>query len=403
MTSLGDRQRSTNFQSFFWAGFECSSHRRDDGTRLDLLRATGHDKAALEDYVLLASHGVRVARDGVRWNLVESSDASYDWRSVMPMVRAARGVGIQVIWDMCHYGWPDHIDIWRPEFVHRFGKYCAAFASIIREQSDAVPFYTLINEISYWAWAGGTVGVFNPCSTTRALELKQQLVRASIEGMLAIREVDSRARFIAPDPLINVRALQAGNIGHAERHRLAQFEGWDMLAGLAWPGLGGAPEFIDIIGVNYYPQNQWFLEGGPIEPWEAEHRPLSSMLREVHKRYGRPLVISETGAEGDLRSTWLTEITNEVIRARISGTPVEGLCLYPVLDYPGWVDNRHCETGLFGPIGGGNCQATPRPTQSDLNHRATYAPLAQALHAAQRAVVEAAGHIGAGIALDAAL
>jgi hypothetical protein len=176
-----------------------------------------------------------------------------------------------------------------------------------------------------------------------------------------------------------------------------------MLAGLAWPGLGGAPEFIDIIGVNYYPQNQWFLEGGPIEPWEAEHRPLSSMLREVHKRYGRPLVISETGAEGDLRSTWLTEITNEVIRARISGTPVEGLCLYPVLDYPGWVDNRHCETGLFGPIGGGNCQATPRPTQSDLNHRATYAPLAQALHAAQRAVVEAAGHIGAGIALDAAL
>ena len=28
--------------------------------------------------------------------------------------------------------------------------------------------------------------------------------------------------------------------------------------------------------------------------------------------------------------------------------PVEGICLYPVVDYPGWVDERHCATGLLG-------------------------------------------------------
>jgi hypothetical protein len=38
------------FASFFQAGFECSSHRRRDGVRLDLIRATGHDKHVLEDY-----------------------------------------------------------------------------------------------------------------------------------------------------------------------------------------------------------------------------------------------------------------------------------------------------------------------------------------------------------------
>ena len=34
--------------------------------------------------------------------------------------------------------------------------------------------------------------------------------------------------------------------------------------------------------------------------------------------------------------------------AQRAGVPVEGICLYPILDYPGWDDDRHCETGLWG-------------------------------------------------------
>ena len=30
-----------------------------------------------------------------------------------------------------------------------------------------------------------------------------------------------------------------------------------------------------------------------------------------------------------------------------AGVPVEGVCVYPILDYPGWEDERHCEVGLF--------------------------------------------------------
>ena len=43
------------FESWFMAGFECSSHRRRDGVRLDLIRATGHDKHVLRDYRLAGS------------------------------------------------------------------------------------------------------------------------------------------------------------------------------------------------------------------------------------------------------------------------------------------------------------------------------------------------------------
>ena len=33
---------------------------------------------------------------------------------------------------------------------------------------------------------------------------------------------------------------------------------------------------------------------------------------------------------------------------RRGGVPVHGLCLYPILNYPGWDDDRHCQSGLWG-------------------------------------------------------
>ena len=30
-----------------------------------------------------------------------------------------------------------------------------------------------------------------------------------------------------------------------------------------------------------------------------------------------------------------------------AGAPVEGVCLYPVVNHPGWDDDRHCHNGLW--------------------------------------------------------
>lgn len=144
------------FNSFFLGGFECSSHSRQDGRRLDLLASTKHDRLAAQDYQQLAEYGIRAVRDGIRWHLIERSAGRYDWSSFLPMLHAARDGGVQVIWDLCHYGWPDEIDIWKPEFVERFARFAGAAARLVRDETDAVPFFCPINEISYFAWAGGT-------------------------------------------------------------------------------------------------------------------------------------------------------------------------------------------------------------------------------------------------------
>ncbi len=104
------------FDSFFQGGFECSTHRERDGRRLDLSRSTAHDRLAREDYALLAGIGVRTVRDGLRWHLIEQASGARDWSSLTPMLDAAEEAGVQVVWDMLHFGWPDHLDVSAPTF-----------------------------------------------------------------------------------------------------------------------------------------------------------------------------------------------------------------------------------------------------------------------------------------------
>ncbi|HYG91144.1 MAG TPA: beta-glucosidase, partial [Azospirillum sp.] len=238
----------TLFDSVFLGGFECSSHRRGDGRRLDLLRSTGHDAHAASDYRAMRRHGIHSVRDGLRWHLIEPTPGRYDWSSFLPMLHAARDIGVQPIWDLCHYGWPDGIDIWRPQFVDRFARFAAAAAALVRDETDAMPFYCPVNEIAFWSWAGGDVARFNPCEHGRGFELKHQLVRAAIAGIEAVRAVDPRARFVHVDPIIHTAAHphRPDDRTEAEAFRRAQFQSWDMIRGDLWPGLGGRPELLDI-------------------------------------------------------------------------------------------------------------------------------------------------------------
>lgn len=338
------------FNSFVMAGYECSTQRRNDGRRLDLACSTGHALWVAEDYRQLAARRIHSMRDGLRWHLIETRAGRYDWTSFLPMLRAARECNLQVVWDLCHYGYPDNIDIWKPEFVERFAKFSSAVARLIREEGVDFPFYSPLNEISFWSWAGGAVGYFNPSAQGRGLELKHQLVRASIAAIDAIREQAPRARFVQCEPLINVLSgsHRIDQINAAEDYRQSQFDAWDLLTGRQWPGLGGQESNLDIIGVNYYPHNQWFLNGPKISRDAREYRPLAGMLNEVYQRYKRPMFISETGAEGDDRISWLAYVSAQVELAMRRGIPIEGICWYPILDYPGWDNDRYCPAGLFG-------------------------------------------------------
>lgn len=331
-------------------GFECSTHRRRDLRRLDVIAATGHDRMARQDYDLLMQSGLATVRDGVRWHLIERVPYRYDWSSLLPMVRAARAARIQVVWDLMHYGWPDGLDIWSPAFAGRFARFAREAAILIASESDDPPILSVINEISFMAWAGGTAALFEPFRRRRGAELKRQLVRATVEAIDAIRSVAPGARFVQIDPLIHV-VPDPRRPATRRRARLlsdAQYEAWDMLCGRAAPDLGGSERCLDLVGVNYYCHNQWVADAGPLD-WRGDprYRPLSELLIEIAERYGRPVLIAETGIEGDLRAPWFDYVCEQAAAAQARGVEMLGLCLYPVMNHPGWDDDRHCLNGLI--------------------------------------------------------
>ena len=271
------------------------------------------------------------------------------------------------------------MDVWSDEFAPKLAEFSSNCAEFLRSEYGEGQMYCPINEISYLAWAGADVGRMNPCVKQRGAELKPLLAKAAIMATRFVRAVDTSATFICAEPLIHVAPIKNPR---AAQYREAQFEALDMLLGHRCPELGGDLDLVDLVGLNYYPDNQWFHSKSTIPMGHYAYRPLSEMLAEVHIRYGKPMFLSETGAEGRARPYWLYHVTQEIAHAIRQGVPVLGLCVYPILDYPGWEDERPCDVGLFS-------------NADELGQRLIYAPLLEEMQRTQ-ATLDAAWSVTRG-------
>src|SRR5687768_15771969 len=332
-STAGPASPNRLFPSFFLGGFECSCPLNFDRIRVDELALTGHDCKVCADYRLLRQAGIRTARDGIRWHLVDTL-GRLDFSSALPTIEAAEEEDILVIWDLFHYGYPDDLDPFTKSFDVRFAAYCRAFAKLLSVRSSgAARYYTPINEISFFSWAGGEVGMFAPFAIDRGAELKRRLCAAAIAGINAIRKVDPAARFVNCDPMVHVVApldmpWLADDARYFNEHYVC--EAWDMLAGLLEPDLGGSPDHLDIVGVNYYGVNQWEHQrpGNVLAAEDPRRVPFSHLLKTVHRRYNRPMIVSETASIDEDRPVWLNRIAAECGEAMEEGVELHGICIY---------------------------------------------------------------------------
>jgi len=177
-------------------------------------------------------------------------------------------------------------------------------------------------------------------------------VRASIAAIQGMRQVSRHIQICHIDPMINVIAEKPGpeNAAAAQAYHQSQFDAGNMLMGRTAPELGGREACIDVVGVNYYIHNQWTYPahaGSMLVPSDARYRHVRDLLAENYAHYQRPVFVAETGIEDDTRPAWMRYICNEVYAAIAAGLPIEGICLYPIVNHPGWDDDRHCYNGLF--------------------------------------------------------
>ena len=330
------------FESFFFAGFECAVGINRHGEWFDQIAATQHDLLVDDDYARLSAAGLRCAREAIRWPIVDRN-GKYDFSSVELVIEAARRHDVKVIFDLFHFGYPAGLDPFSSAFVDAFAEYAAACARYVRTAYPESCYFTPVNEPSYFAWAGGEVGHFAPHARGRGPELKANLCRAAIRAVDAIREQCPAARIVNVDPICHVVA-PPGNVELEEEARRfnegAVFESFDMISGRVAPELGGSPQHLDIVGINYYWTNQWEIGSAPVPLADDDPRrvSLADLIRRVWRRYDAEILVTETAHVGDRRADWIGEVTDDVESVLLEGAPVRGVCLYPVLGMPEWHD-----------------------------------------------------------------
>lgn len=338
------------FKTFFIGGYECADMINNRGNRVDLLAETAHHTKAEEDYRLLAKAGIKTVREGIRWSFVEKQPRVYDFSEVATRIKAAEKWGIQQLWDVCHFGYPDGLMPSHPQFADRLAAVCAAFTNFYRLQTNAPLIITPVNEISFISWLGGDARGTVPFAINSGFDVKYFLCRAAIKGIEAIKAIDPTAQVMFVEPLIRVHPQPGQPMSnHIKGINEAQYQAMDMITGKLLPELGGKPEYMDIAGFNFYYDNQW-EHCGPTINWYEENRraSLSELLREAYNRYCCPVVLSETGHFGEDQEKWMVQVTKDCIKAMEEGVDLRGICIYPVLDRPDWDHLGYISCGIWG-------------------------------------------------------
>lgn len=326
------------FNTFFMGGFECADHINRSGERINLLKETQHDTRCYEDYEALLSIGIRTVREGICWSSVEKISGNYDFSEVLHRMKAAEKLGIQQIWDLIHFGYPDDLSPTHPLFCLRFEKLCQAFASFYKENSKQKLFVVPINEISFLSWHSGDVRGTVPFAVNSGWDIKYHLCKAAIAGIKMLKKTDPSCTVILVEPLVKIHAMEIDD--NVYELNEPQFQAMDIIAGRICPELGGSEELLEILGFNYYWNCQWKGNGESLNwpDYQQIRVPFSEVLQTAYERYKKPIILTETGHFGDRRVEWLEEITAECVLAKINGVDLHGICIYPVTDRPDWDD-----------------------------------------------------------------
>src|SRR6185369_12380757 len=111
----------------------------------------------------------------------------------------------------------------------------------------------------------------------------------------------------------------------------------------ALTSLASAPIDLDVVGINLYPMfTRKRLLATPFGPRVRMLYAASSLIDELarryHRRYRRPLMITETASLGSVRrrGAWLRDSVAAVRRVRTRGIPLIGYTWWPMFSLVAW-------------------------------------------------------------------
>jgi dTDP-4-dehydrorhamnose reductase len=373
-----------------WGGLECTVA-RIGGELVDQTRLNGHHER-IDDLDQFAGLGITAIRYPVVWERIEPDGPSRaDWRWTDERLGRMCELGVRPIVTLLHHGnGPRATELTAPDFAQKF----AAFATRVAERYPWLDAYTPINEPLTTARFCGLYGLWHPHARDHQVFLRILLnqVTAIRLAMRAIRQVNPSARLIQTEDL--AEAHSTPQLAYQARHENARR--WltlDLLTGRVAAGhplwsyltraglhqdleeLASEPCPPDIVGLDYYPPSERFLddrlERYPAGTHTSNGRDRYADLDAVRvlaagltgferlalkawRRYRLPLAATEVhlGCTREEQLRWLKEIWDAALRLRARGADVRAVTAWALLgsyDWDSLLTRRrgHYETGAF--------------------------------------------------------
>jgi hypothetical protein len=345
------------------------------GRSLDEYELTRHYESWREDFERIAWLGVSAVRYGIPWHRVHTAPGRFDFAFADETLGWLLERGITPIVDLVHYGTPSWLEgaFLNPDYPRHVAEFACALVERFRGR---LRWITPMNEPRIAAWYAGKIGWWPPnargwsgflrvlLGACRGIRATETALRA-LDPELRMLHVDATDLYESDDPALAPACamrqevvflaldLLTGRVG--AQHPL---HGW-----LKDHGIGDAelaefraePLVPDVVGINLYPmfsRKHVSRARGRLRIRMRRAGPeiLVRLASLYHRRYGRPIFVSETAALGShaLRLAWLHASVDAVRRARANGVPIVGYTWWPLFALVAWAYRQSAARDVAG-------------------------------------------------------
>jgi beta-glucosidase len=381
----GSQQRKVNTGKFWWGTSTASYQNEDRGveagspfhfkTDWDVFAEEGHipargDDATFswtnfdKDVAALKKIGVNHYRFGIEWGRVEPQPGVFNEaaiRQYATMARKLKAAGIEPVVTLWHFTFPSWLydskkksrsNFLHPDVEKRWDEYVTRMVDAL---SPYVNVWVPQNEPNGALYIGYFGGHWPPGLLLTPGALK----KASSVSVAMFRSASTIIRKKNPRALI----MGIYSIPDWQRSYLQDPTAfvYNMMMRQNYDHLDRVADSMDLIGVNYYysqvasarrfivrpkgEQSSNYTQNG----WLIDPEGLHSVLMNVHKRYGKPIVISENGIgtqSEQKKIRYFREHVNQMRRAMEDGVDIRGYFPWTLIDNYEWAEGYAANFGL---------------------------------------------------------
>jgi beta-glucosidase len=317
-----------------------------------------------KDLAALKKLGVTHYRFGVEWARIEPQPGVINHKALdryVQMARKLRAAGIEPIITLWHFTFPgwlyDSKQKARSNFLHpdMLPAWRAHVERVVAAMKDDVRIWVPQNEPNGALQLGYIAGHWPPGLLLRPLAYK----KAMKAGVTMFRDASDIIHRQQPNAIV----MGIYSLPHWRKNRLQDptYLVYNIVQRQNFDHLDMVADKMDIIGVNYYYSQDAsitrFLNRDHGERgadytqlgWEIQPEGLYETLMTVHRRYNKPVVISENGlgtASEHKKIRYIREHVNQMRRAMNDGVDVRGYFPWTLVDNYEWTEGWTANFGL---------------------------------------------------------